>query len=130
MLRRPSTSLSAQAPGTATQFDSLLAAEQLQHLHEAAGGAVGADTTAGDANSTDASGEAPPATAQAGEPQAAMGSGGATPALPAAVPDTQQQQAQRRQQPGHPAAGGSGPLCSWVSPTQQERTRRRAALAA
>lgn len=117
-----------QAPGAATQFDSLLAAEQLQHIRQgegiaagetvAAAGATAAVTPVAAATPEDA------VTAPAGA-QATRSDGAAQPASTdgPAAPVAETQQPQPRQQ-GPPAAGGTGPLCSWVSPTQQERVRR------
>ncbi len=141
---RPAT----QAPAAATQFDELLAAEQLHHMH--AGGAAAAAAAGKENGAAGATGAAaapraaspatPPAAVALATPHSSPGGGGdavpATGATPAATPlgetPAQQQQHQQHQQQLHQQppqqAGASVPgadaLCSWVSPTQQEQARR------
>jgi hypothetical protein len=96
----------AQAPAAATQFDSLLAAEQLQHMHQAEEPAPRGAAPHPAAVAATPKGEA------AAAAQSVLNREDAAAAMHAIETPTKQQV------PG--AVSNPGPLCSWVSITQQD----------
>lgn len=95
-----------QAPAAATQFDSLLAAEQLQHMHQAEAPAAGGAALTPTAVAATPEGEV---TAAARPVLNHEGAAAATRAIETPT---------KQQIPG--AVSHTGPLCSWVSITQQD----------
>lgn len=95
-----------QAPAAATQFDSLLAAEQLQHMHQAEEPAAAGTALHPAAVAATPKGEAPAAA------QSDLNQDDAAAATHATETPTKQQVPC--------AVSNPGPLCSWVSITQQD----------